>query len=311
MYSQYIIYADVLLLLNFLMDFTLLWAAGRFLRLQTRIIRLLIASVLGAAYGILFLLPQWSSLYLSVIRIFFPVLMLLIAYRYEGLRSFGRLLAVFYLIAFAMAGAVLGGSSLLESFGYSIGLQEAVKWFSLIFAIGVAFVLSKKGIAKITKNWHRSNFMVNVEVMVSGHKTMITALLDTGNDLRDPLGGKPVMVCEYRALMNILPYGLRKAYEEFGERDPVKVIESASDFSWAKKLRLIPFDSIGKKHGLLLGFRPDKAIIYYENKLETQDLIICLYQNKIGRDQAYQAIMNPEILLEGDLDTGIRQEVGA
>ena len=55
--NTYIIYADVLFLLNFLLDFALLWASGRFLRFKIKYWRLFLASLIGALYGVGILIP--------------------------------------------------------------------------------------------------------------------------------------------------------------------------------------------------------------------------------------------------------------
>ncbi len=59
--SGYVVYLDVLLLLNFCMDFLLLWTAGRTLRISTPLWRLLSAAGLGGAYAscMVLELPRW------------------------------------------------------------------------------------------------------------------------------------------------------------------------------------------------------------------------------------------------------------
>jgi hypothetical protein len=47
---------------------------------------------------------------------------------------------------------------------------------------------------------------------------------------------------------------------------------------------------------MLLGFRPDKIIIYGEQKMQTDQVIIAIYEQKLGKDDSYQAVINPDLL---------------
>jgi len=296
-FANYVVYADILFALNFLMDFFLLWATGRFLRLPCLLRRLFPAALVGALYGVGVVFPQLDILYLLLIKILFPVLLLWIAFPYKNRLLFLRSYITFYLIGFAMAGAVLGGSSLLAQRGIILGGQQVVQWGTLAFAIITAVVLGRRGIERIKKSWQKDDFKINLEIKVAGRSCLIPALIDTGNDLRDPISDKPVIVAEYAALAPLLPSGIRQAYELFGTTDPAKILPKAAIDGWEKRLRLIPFASIGKHHGLLMGFRPDRIVIYSEEKLETSEVIICIYQKKMGKTGDYKAIINPDVLL--------------
>ena len=57
MFFTYVIYGDIYFLLNFFMDFFLLWSAGRFLRQKIVLWRLVSAALLGAAYALGGLFP--------------------------------------------------------------------------------------------------------------------------------------------------------------------------------------------------------------------------------------------------------------
>jgi stage II sporulation protein GA (sporulation sigma-E factor processing peptidase) len=134
MIQTYTVYADVLFFLNLFMDFFLLWATGRFLRLTANYPRLLLAAFIGALYGVGFIFPGLEVLYTMIIKVAFSFLLLRIAFAFQGWRPFLQSVGVFYLIAFAMAGAVLGGSSLLEGANVDIAGTQIVRGGSLIFA---------------------------------------------------------------------------------------------------------------------------------------------------------------------------------
>jgi len=294
--QTYTVYADVLFFLNFFLDFFLLWATGRFLRLSINYPRLLLAALAGALYGVCIIFPQLSYLYILPLKIGFSFLLIGLAFPYQSLPIFIRTLGIFYLVGFAMAGAVLGGSSLLASSGFDIASTEIVRWSSLIFGFAIAFILARKGILWLKGNWRKDDFTINIEVFAQGRRCLLRCLIDTGNDLCEPISANPVIVAEYQSLQVLLPQGLRDLFTKYGSIDPTLVLQKSHIDNWHKRLRLIPFASIGKHHGMLLGFRPDKIIIYGEQKMQTDQVIIAIYEQKLGKDDSYQAVINPDLL---------------
>ena len=50
---------------------------------------------------------------------------------------------------------------------------------------------------------------MTVTISINGHRQQITALHDTGNTLRDPLNGRPVLVSEQSVLLDSWPADIR------------------------------------------------------------------------------------------------------
>ena len=307
----YIVYADVLLALNFFLDFFLLWASGCFLRRQTPLLRLLAASVLGALYGTGLLLPALAWLYRIPAVVAVSLLLLLVAYRWQGYGAFFRLLAVFYFIAFAMAGAVLAGSRILAGRGVTVGMQETVRGASLLFGLVMAMILARRGVALIKRNWQKEDFRVGLEIWLAGRSCNLNALIDTGNELREPLSALPVIVVDYRAIKSLFPEHLHAAWQLYHD-DAARLVqalaESGDKDGWERRLRLVPFASIGKKHGLLPGFRPDRLVITQNGQRQTANAYICLVGRGFSAGTDYQAVTNPEIFAHG---VDIKEAVGS
>ena len=102
----------------------------------------------------------------------------------------------------------------------------------------------------------------------------IKALLDTGNCLYEPLTGKPVCLVEYGRLKTCLKDGT--------------VIPG---------IRAIPYHSIGKKHGVLLGVTVDKLIFQNQGrKYEQSGCIVGIYKGKLSESGEFSAIVHPDIL---------------
>jgi stage II sporulation protein GA (sporulation sigma-E factor processing peptidase) len=94
--------------------------------------------------------------------------------------------------------------------------------------------------------------LLPVKVSIGGKTTALTALLDTGNSLRDPAGGRPVLVTAPGALDDILPIHLTPQQL----RDPAELVEPLMKAAPALRPRLLPYHAVGAS-GLLLAVETD------------------------------------------------------
>ena len=109
---------------------------------------------------------------------------------------------------------------------------------------------------------------------MNGHRTVVKALLDTGNRLYEPLTGKPVCLVEYGCLKTCLKNGSERP-----------------------KVRAIPYHSIGANHGMLVGVTADKLIFQSQRrKYEQSGCIVGIYPGKLSKSGEFHAIVHPDIL---------------
>ena len=301
--GQYVVYADVLWLINFGMDFILLWATAKVGHFPIHKRRLILSAFVGAIYGVCIIIPQFSLAYLFPIKIAFSLLMLWIAFGSLPWRRFFRAVLYFYLLSFTMAGAVLGCSSLLKSGAFSYFDGFSIHWVSLLFAIAAAFFIAYWAITYIRQNFRKEQLLLKADILIENKKVMVTAFMDTGNDLKDPITQKSVMVVEYAALQKALPLGFCKLYEKYAGYDVVKIFEKANTMNMDLNLRLIPFNAIGRDNGMLLGIKP-RVVVFKGAKnneeIIRRDIILCLYHRPLGKAKGYNAIVNPLVLTAED-----------
>lgn len=113
-----------------------------------------------------------------------------------------------------------------------------------------------------------------LHIYIGGHHFRLKALVDTGNRLYEPLTGKPVCLVEYDSL---------KVYMQQAGSLSVK---------WA-----IPYNAIGKSHGMLWGITADKVIFQNKwKKISKSGCIIAIYPKKISESGDICAIIHPDIL---------------
>lgn len=224
------IYLDLVMMLNFIIDFLLLMTVSIILKRNVSINRLLIGSFIGGI-SILFLFININSIELFIYKIIISILMCLITFKYISIKY--TLINLGYLY---ITSIILGG------FLYLLNLEFSLKHIGIIFinkgiSINFMFLLIISPIIlyiyiKQSKSLkYNYNNYYNVEIIINKKKYNYIGYMDTGNILKDDLTGKPVILIDRR-----------------------KVLFEITNF------RLIPYTSINKK-GLIKIIKPDKVIL--------------------------------------------------
>lgn len=236
-----VIYLDTFLLLNLILDYLLLLLTGRIAGAVLSRGRLFLAAVLGCAYaGVAVAFPPLAFLSHPLIRIGVGVLMVLIGYGSQ--RRLWRLILLF----FALSAALGGGLYALNLMGLGPPVLELKH--ILLFATIAYCAMSLAG-RKLAHHGPRE--YRKVVVHLGDEAAELTALVDSGNTLADPMNGKPVVVTEGRCLAALLP-------PEVDLCHPAQCLPTLPD---PRRFRLLPYRSVGVEQGLLLAVRADRVRI--------------------------------------------------
>ncbi len=219
----------VVALISFVVNFLILLEAGHLCGSRTRWLRYALAAAIGGLYsglcfvpGLRFLThPGWYVVSLAG--------MALIAW---GLcrRSF-RPGAIYALLHLA-----------LEGISQGFGGREAVSLLLAAVGLGVLCILGFRG------ELFRGKY-VPVEISCGNTHLHLTALRDTGNTLRDPVTGNPVLVISPQAAQTLTGLSAQQL------KSPVESLETIPG------LRLVPYRAVGKEGGLMLALKfPDVRI---------------------------------------------------
>jgi stage II sporulation protein GA (sporulation sigma-E factor processing peptidase) len=292
------VYVDILFLINFLMDYVILWTAARLAQIRISFWRLAAGAGIGALYSVAVLFPHLEQLSGFEVKFLVSLVMVLAAYTPLTWKKFGQAILYFYLVAFTLGGAVLGFVYFLNSNLFSGTLSAfPLHYLWLGVALVMAGVLGKYGVNYLKKSFLQDLLKVPVEITINGQQIRLNGLVDTGNQLLDPLTGAPVVIVEYDVLCQFLPPQLKDVIDATGGVNMVKLAEIFPKDGYIPSFRLIPFTTIGKRHGMLLGFRPDKITVYAgDKKVCKTDVIIGIYNRSLSPQGAYHALLHPDLL---------------
>lgn len=296
---RYTFYVDLWLLrlgCNFLFEYLLLWAAASITHTKTRPRALLLAAAAGTFHYLLYLLAGLGLLPFYGLLRFFPVIvlvslaMIFIAF---GALSWTRFLSVtahFYGIGFVAAGTGLAGAYL---FGSGAGpLYPA----GMIVSILTVLIISEVGWGIVHRRMLRQVYQVPLWISCSDWTVKIKALVDTGNNLVDPLNNQPVIIVEQACLDALLPKELAPIAAAL-ERGEISALDRLEELdAWQTRIRLIPFNSIGKKNGLLIGFRPDDVQIGKTPGQARFHPTIAIHPRPLDPHGDYKALIPPALV---------------
>ena len=205
------IYLDLLFLFNWWIDFFLLIVVKLTLKRMTKIIRIIIASFVGAL-SIIFLFLNISYLGFLIIKILLGVLMCIIAFKYKSLSY-----TINNLIYLLMSGIILGGAINL----IKVNLETNKFLYFLIVTLITPIILLGyvKQNKKLKKNY---SFYYQVKLIFKNLKEInLSAFLDTGNKLTDPVTNKPIILVEKKCLKGV--YNIRSPMYV-----PIKTVNKSS-----------------------------------------------------------------------------------
>jgi stage II sporulation protein GA (sporulation sigma-E factor processing peptidase) len=272
----YTVYIDELFLLNTALNYILLLLTRRVVRLKASWPRLLLGSVIGAVYAVFMFLPHNKLFYTFFAKFIFSLLLVAVTYNIKKPKQYVKAVAVFYMISFAFGGAAY---SLISLTGRS-GDYTPLRILALSTTIAYVCIMLLSSYCRRLYLKEKCTSIVNITL--NGKSAAVNCYMDTGNNLYDPVSDSPVMIVEHKSISSILPSELGEYYKQ-GTLDALPVCAG-------RKIRLIPYSSIGKKSGFILGFKPDSVAI--EGK-QISDIVIGLCENELSTDNSYAALLNP------------------
>jgi stage II sporulation protein GA (sporulation sigma-E factor processing peptidase) len=141
-----------------------------------------------------------------------------------------------------------------------------------------------------------SLYRVPIEISCDGQQIKLTALVDTGNQLKDPINRQPVIIVDMKALHGVLPPELTEILLSLDEGDPSALDRLSAVKAWQTRLRLIPFSSIGKNSGLLMGFRADEVKIGAHPLAGEFQPTIAVHPRDLDPHGEYMALVPPHLV---------------
>lgn len=300
------VYLDIVILENIIMNYIILYATGSISKNEISIKRIILSSCLGSAYAVTTYLSIIQGVLNTILKLLLSIAMVYIAFRPKNYKLMFKNLLLFYLTSFALGGCaffllyyirpqdvLIRNGVLVGTYPIKIALLGGIIGAIIIT---IAFKIKKGKISK-------EDMFYELKIFFKEKHIKVKAMLDTGNLLKDPITGIPVIIVEKNEMIEILSEDIINSLDEVLQGKKSDFIEA----EYVSRFRVIPFSSLGKQNGMLLGFRPDKVSIHIESQvIEKSNIIIGIYEKSLTRNATYTALIGLDLIEGGRLNESVR-----
>ena len=295
------IYIDIVLLENIIMNYIIIYATAIILKKNKRHIRFFIASFIGAIYSILAyisILKIYSNIFLKIIL---SIIIVYIAFNPQNIKKMWKALAIFYLVSFVFGGVAFAmiymvkPQDVLMRNGLFLGTYPLK---TIILGAIISFVLIVVVFKIIKTQISKKSIYCDIEIKLNEKIINTKAMIDTGNLLKDPITNTPVIVVERSLLYECLPKEILNNIEKILGGDLDSVPENIKN-KYISKLKIIPFSSLGKENGMLIGIKSEYIILKNSELQEDKkikNIIVAIYEKSLTKKGEYRALVGLELV---------------
>lgn len=288
------VYADLLFLVNFSMDFLCFYLCARLLRRPLSLWRGMLASALGGVYAVvvLFLTMGRVPAFLLDVVVCFALCAVAMMGKQERFRSLARLSALYLLISVLLGGLM---TALYAQLNRIPGLVDRVEadggatwlFFGLSLLSAILTALWGRCFKKSTRK-----IAVAVTVEMGGQRVVLEGMCDSGNLLRDPISGKCVIPVEISQLQGLLPPALLRAAASLTVSEEMAKLEG----EYLRMIRLIPVRTATGER-MMLAVAADRIYIQEQGKAEAHEVSALVAPTKLTNKQDGIAALVPSELM--------------
>lgn len=275
-----VVYADILVILNLIVDYFLLSAAAAILHVKLPVLRQLGGAAAGAVSSLYIFAPNFGIFIDVLFRAAVCAVMVLCAFGFRSTKRFLRAVGVLFLVTCGFGGVMTAVWSLFKPDGMTV--VNSVVYFNISPAvlIGVSVITYLLFMLLYAIFSATSELAERCEITVTAGENSINmeGIVDTGNSVKDYLSGSEVIIADSEFVKALL-----------GSDSP------ESDIRLKSRYRILPLNTVSGG-GTLDGFRCDSAVISDgEHTVKLEKPILAVSKTPLRDD--YQAIVNPEIFI--------------
>ncbi len=229
--------------------------------------------------------------------------MVLVTFGYKRLTFFLKAVMTLYVTTFLIGGGLIGAhyfsqydDSLTEELLLASvkGFGDPISWLFVLLGFPIAWHFSQKNIQMMEMTKIQYDQVVYVQVVIDKETYSFKGLIDSGNQLYDPMSRLPVMFVSINRQTDLFPEHIQKL-----AADPEALIMASEELpnEWQGRLRIVPYSVVGQEHQLLAAVRPDKIIIQHQDtEYVCSKGLVSFTMQQLSRDDTFECIVHPKML---------------
>lgn len=290
------VYIDVIFLENLIINYIILYATSIIAKVKIKQYRVLLGSAVGAIYSVVYYIVNLEWFVLAGVKIVLSIVIIYISFNSKNFKNLIRDIIFFYLISFIFAGASLAVIYMVNSHNINIHNGVIIGEYTLrtiLIGIIISFFIMMLAFKFIKR---KGNIYCNIKIKLDNQEIATNAMIDTGNFLKEPITNIPVVVVEDTLLYEAIPKEILNNMEKILGGDFESVPEEIKN-EYISKLKVIPFSSLGKQHGMLLGIRANEIEIEQDGDIKKIDKVtIGIYDKSLTKRGEYRALVGLDLI---------------
>ncbi|GAA0788857.1 sigma-E processing peptidase SpoIIGA [Hathewaya limosa] len=264
------IYLDMLILENFIVNYFLVTLSCKTINIKYSILRNIIAALIGSLSCAFFIFFYMPVIVQGILKFLIAFLMIFIAMKNKisnMIKGFFTLLVYSMVLAGICIFFIYTEKGVLPQNTYIINFP----YKKLLIVMMIAYLLVNRVVIYIKDRITFNSLIYDIEINLKGNKKTVTAFLDTGNELREPVTNLPVIIVEDNVFNKI---DLKKE-DEF----------------------LIPYKVVNGKNDTLKGVKATSIKLFSKSKsFEIKEGIIAFCNTNLSKSGEYKALLSRGIL---------------
>ena len=260
-----IVYLDILMIENFLVNLFLLTITLQTIRTKIKYKRLILSSFIGSFYVITIVDPTLIFFTKTPFKVLVAFLMCFISIKEKDKLMILKSTIIFILYSITLAGlcfylSIKSGKNIVPN-----AMLYNFSYKKLILAIMIIYIIVYRVVTYIKDRKLMENYVYTINIYLDNTKSTIRALIDTGNELREPLTNLPVIIVERNALSDIK----MSNYSEY----------------------VIPYSVINGDGGKLKAIRPDKIEIDIQGQKKEREVLLAFTDKRLSEHGEYSGLL--------------------
>lgn len=293
------IYIDLIFFENIIMNSIIIYATSIIIKQKPKILRVLISSIIGAIYSIALYITNYK-IYTSIFsKIILSIIMMYVAFKPSNLKKLFKQVLILYLTSFVFGGVALNLIYFLKPENISIKNGLFTGEYALkVIMLGalVALIIVKISIKIIKTKITPKDMYCKIKMKINEKQIETNAMIDTGNLVKEPITNTPVVIVESSLLEGIIPKEILNNLENILCGNLNNIPQEIQE-EYFTKLRCIPFSSLGKENGMLVGIKiPEIIAQNEEEEKKTSNIIIGIYDKSLTKRGEYRALIGVELI---------------
>mgnify|MGYP004558899499 FL=1 len=290
------IYIDLIFFENIIMNSIIIYATSLIVKSKVKIIRLILSATIGAIYSIALYITN-MKIYTSIFSKFvLSIVMMYVAFKPQKVKKLCKQTIIFYLTSFIFGGVALylvyylKPEEILIKNGMYVG-----EYVLKVIILGAIFACI---IVKISINLIKSKIKCSyckITIKLNEKEITTQAMIDTGNLVKEPITNAPVVIVESSLLEGIIPREILKNLDNILCGNLSNISQELQDI-YISKLRCIPFSSLGKENGMLVGIKASEIIVENEDEIKVnKNIVLGIYDKSLTKKGEYRALIGTEL----------------